>query len=116
MTVTIIGGRIKGNSGDGVRVEAGNPVDLVIIGSDISENGGHGVNYKDNIQALHAAGVRAETPQEQLKQAYEELLSSKATTEQEQLTVFERIGFTKYLSYGANIATICSLLFQIFTK
>ena len=116
MTLTLIGGRIKGNGGDGIRVEAGNPLDLVIIGTDISENEGHGVNYKDNIQALHAAGIRAETPLEQLKQAYEELVSSKATTEQEQLTVFDRIGFTKYLSYGANIATICSLLFLIFNK
>jgi hypothetical protein len=116
MANVLIGTRIKGNGGDGIKVETSNPVDLVIIGSDISENGGHGVNYKDNIQALHAAGIRAETPQEQLKQAFEELLRSKATTEQEQLTVFERIGFTKYLSYGANIATICSLLFQIFNK
>lgn len=116
MANVFIGTRIKGNGGDGIKVETSNPVDLVIIDCDVSGNGGHGVNYKDSIQALHAAGIRAETPQEQLKQAFEELLRSKATNEQEQLNVFERIGFTKYLSYGANIATICSLLFQIFNK
>lgn len=68
-----------------------------------------------NRDSLTSAGLASNTPVEEIEHAYDVLTSRKCVTELDKEKTLKEIGFTKYVTRGANLATIASLIIQLIT-
>lgn len=116
MAIKLIGNKSYGNAGDGIRIQVSGDFEVTLEDNITHDNGGQGLHIIENLTPLYEAGINASTPFEEIQKAHEELLKSKPTSDQQIIKILEEIGFSKWIQHGANIATIGSLLLQIFSK
>ncbi|MCI1676619.1 MAG: right-handed parallel beta-helix repeat-containing protein [Ewingella americana] len=116
MAIRISGNKVYNNGGDGIRIGVSDGVDVSVDNNDISGNGGQGVNVLPDLSDLYTAGLKPETPHEIIKQAHTELLQASKASPEQQAELLKGIGFSKWLNNGASLATITSLILQIFQK
>lgn len=113
--IRIIGGRISGAGRDGVHV-VGNSAEIYIEGTIIENNCRDNIHHKPSKTDMFMAGLDANIPEETLIRAYKEMLASRAESDEQKVQTLKSIGFEKWVSRGANLATIGSLIMQVFSQ
>jgi len=106
----------EGNGGDGFRVNVGHDADVDMGGNIARRNGGQGFNIvslKDNLVTL---GLKPETPDIELAKAQKILSEKSGETIERQKSALKGIGFSRWLSKGAELSTIISLILQSLSK
>ncbi|EOW4673359.1 TPA: hypothetical protein I3313_004868 [Enterobacter hormaechei subsp. hoffmannii] len=116
MKIKIYGNVAEGNGLDGIRIVAGNGADIEIGQNELSGNGRHGINIIQDLDKLFAAGLKKETPLDVLELANDEFSKLQSNSINDKIEILKRPMFSKWFEQGANIATIASLIIQIFSK
>ncbi|EPD6375352.1 hypothetical protein QDQ61_03745 [Citrobacter freundii] len=138
MAIKIIGGNISGNGGDGIHV--GDGFDIEVIGTKITDNHRDGIhvaspntnvsiqniecfgNTRDGVhvaitmQDLVNAGLKENIPQEELNKAQKVIVENTNKPLIKITSALKGIGFCRWITKGSELATITSLLIQLFTK
>lgn len=116
MKIKIFDNVIKDCGLDGIRILATENSDVEIGKNELSGIGRHGLNIIQDLDKLFAAGVKKETPLEVLELANDEFLKLQSDSIEDKIEILKRPDFSKWFEKGANIATIASLIIQIFSK
>lgn len=109
------------NTSDGIAITTNPSTDIYVRDTVTDGNKRYGLNIdvthetlESHIKKLTLSGVNPSTPPEEIAHAYNELSTRNCVTELDKEKTLKEIGFTKYVSRGANLATIASLIIQIF--
>ncbi|EOZ9097133.1 right-handed parallel beta-helix repeat-containing protein [Klebsiella aerogenes] len=119
--IEILENSINNNGRDGVNISSGKAI-INIEGNDIYDNQRFALHISSTIQELISKGKINNIPEArelenipdvEIAHAYNKLISKGATTQADKEKVLKEIGFTKWVSKTADLATIASLIIQL---